>query len=135
MSVWYWERYPRELEGISSAAEYVRQFPFYDPNGQPGPNFEYFCECLRESTPPEARILFSGGAPAVRLAYIVYPRKIYLLPRDYSALVASCLEPYWQRFLPHQPVDRAQFISEHGITHVAVFDGDDITRCRLEAVR
>ena len=142
------EGYPRELEFQRGAAEYIRQFPYQHPDGKPAPTLEYFCEAIRSATPPEARILFRGRTPATRLAYEVYPRRLFMLPQDYTALACAWhVQPwcrqlpddphaaYWRQFLPKSSIEAATFIREHGITHVAAFDEYDMNLCRIEPVK
>jgi len=143
-----WEIYPRQLAFERGAAEFIRQFPFHHPHGHAAPTLEYFCQTICAATPPDARILFYGRTPAVRVAYEVYPRRVFMLPQDYTALASAwhvqpwCQqlspdphETYWQRSLPRETVPAASFIREHGITHVASFDEYDMNLCRVEPVK
>ena len=82
------------------------------------------------------------------LAYEVYPRRVFILPQEMSAMAESwhaqpqlrdlrpdAHESYWHQFIPRDSVDPAMFIREHRIDYVATFDEYNLSQCRLEPVR
>ena len=148
LAVRSWDGYPRQLESVRSASQFMQQYPYHYPGGHASPTLDYFCETIRASTPPDARILFYGRTPAARVAYEVFPRRVFMLPQDYTALAAAWhVQPwcqqfapdphiaYWQRLLPHDTVAARTFIHDRGITWIAAFDEYDMNLCRVEAVR
>ena len=129
-----------------------RKFALVHAQGALGSNkissLEHFARQVVEQTPDDARILFQGSAAVVRLAFEVYPRRIFMLPQDFRTLathwhVQSWMrnapidphEAYWHQFLPVVIADREAFVRQHAITYVATFDEMDLSKCKLERVR
>lgn len=141
----FWQSYPGQLEFERVAHANMYRFAQYGDPGAERPLLEHFCQTICEQTPPTARLLFHGGTPAMRLAYEVYPRRVFILPQEMTAMAEAWqaqpqlrdLPPdahaaFWDQFLPHETVDPAAFIREHGIDYVATFDDYDLAKCQVE---
>jgi hypothetical protein len=140
-----WQSYPSTLEYERTAQANTIRLATFGPPGAELSLLEHFCREVCAKTPPDARILFHGATPLMRLAYEVYPRRVFILPQEMTALAESWHvqpqlkdlqpdphEPYWHQFLPHKEVDAAAFIREHGINYVATFDEHNLLQCRVE---
>ncbi len=141
----FWQKYPSILDFEREAHANMFRLAAYGEPGKELPILEHFCQQICEQTPPTARILFHGSTPGMRLAYEVYPRRVFILPQEMSAMAASwhaqpqlrdlrpdAHEAYWHQFIPRDSVDPALFIREHRIDYVATFDEYDLRRCRVE---
>jgi hypothetical protein len=141
----FWQSYPALLDFERDAQANMYRLAAFGPSGHETALLEHFCRTVCEQTPLGARILFHGHTPAMRFAYEVYPREVFILPQEMTAMAESWHvqpslrdlppdphEPYWHQFLPKDSPDAAEFIRQHGITYVATFDEYDLTRCRLE---
>lgn len=128
-----------------------RRFATAVPQGGIGSSkvssIEHFARQIVEQTPPDARILFQGGTAVMRLAFEVYPRRVFMLPQDYRAMATRWHvqpwlrnppidrhEPYWHQFIPIVNAGPDAFIRQHAITHVARFNETDSSECLLERV-
>lgn len=143
----FWQTYPAVLDFERAAQANCNHMAAYGPPGAQVPLLEYFCRQVCARTGPDARILFHGRTPAMRVAYEVYPRKVFILPQEMTEMAETwhvqpqlrdlgpdLVEPYWHQFLPKESVEPTKFIREHRIDYVATFDESDLSRCRLEAV-
>lgn len=143
-----WQGYPTFLDFEREAHANMFRLAAYGDPGAELPLLEHFCQQICDSTPPTARILFHGGTPGMRLAYEVYPRRVFILPQEMSAMAEAwhaqpqlrdlrpdAHESYWHQFIPHESADPTAFIREHRIDYVATFDEYNLSRCRVEAVR
>jgi hypothetical protein len=144
----FWQAYPVLLDNERMAQANTYRLAEFGPPGQQVPLLEHFCSRVCDETPSNARILFHGGTPAMRFAYEVFPRRVFILPPEMTAMAESWHvqrqlrdlapdphEPYWHQFLPKDSPDPAVFIRQHEITYVATFDEYDLSRCRLELVQ
>jgi hypothetical protein len=140
-----WQRYPSLLEFEREAHANMFIYPTSGDPGSERPILEHFCREVCEKTPPNARILFHGGTAGMRLAYEIYPRRVFILPQEMTAMAESwhvqpqlcdltsdAHEEYWHQFLPHTTVQPSVFIRQHRINYIATFDEYDLSRCRLE---
>ena len=141
----FWQTYPAVLDFERMAQANTYRLAAYGSDGRQSPLLEHFCRQVCEATPPSARILFHGGTPAMRFAYEVYPRRVFILPQEMTRMAESWHkqpqlsdlppdphEPYWHQFLPKDSPDPADFIRQHEINYVATFDEYDLSRCSLE---
>jgi hypothetical protein len=108
--------------------------------------FESFFERCRAELPADARVLYEGRAEGQLLAYVLYPRPVFMLPAD-----------RWVAWIGHQVLDhgalpddelfpsalppplatpsRESFVATHGITHEVRFVESDLENCRIRAVQ
>ena len=141
----FWQSYPGLLDYERQAEANESVLAEFGPAGAKMPTLAHFCRQVCEGTPPGTRILFHGATPAMRFAYEVYPRRVFMLPQEMTAMAESWHvqpqlrdlapdphEPYWHQFLPHEVADPQAFIREHGINFIATFDEFDLSRCRVE---
>ena len=141
----FWQTYPTLLNFEREAQANTFRYTSFGPPGHELSLLEHFCREICEQTPPNARILFHGRTPAMRFAYEVYPRRVFILPQEMTAMAESWhVQPqlrdlpadphelYWHQYLPHDSADPTAFIREHAIDYVATFDEYDLSRCRLE---
>ena len=141
-------RYPQELQAAAGYRTRVLTQAEYETSAGIIPSLEYFAREVIEQTPPDARIMFVGRTSGVRLAFEVYPRKVFMLPSDYRQMATGWhIQPwfrefpedihqaYWHQFIPIDATDEQDFIREHRITHIARFNELDRTACKLESVR
>jgi hypothetical protein len=140
--------YPRHLDQDGEN----REFAVVHAEGGLGihkiASLEHFARQVVERTPADARILYQGRTAVVRLAYEVYPRRVFMLPQDFRTMATQWHvqpwmrdapndphEAYWHQFLPVVNADQETFIREHAITYLARFDETDMSKCKLERVR
>jgi hypothetical protein len=141
----FWSTYPTLLNYQRDAQANTVRFASFGPPGHELSLLEHFCQEVCEQTPPNARILFHGHTPAMRFAYEVFPRRVFILPQEMTAMAESWHvqpqlrdlpadphEPYWHQFMPHDSADPTAFIRQHAIDYVATFDEYDLSRCRVE---
>ncbi len=144
----FWKDYPSVLSFERAAMASAYSSPTFKMNGQRLPTLECFSRMVREQLPPDARILFHGRTAALRFAYEVYPRRVFMLPQEMRELAAAWhVQPqlrdlpddphlrFWHDKLPTTSVEPAEFIRERGIDYIATFDENDLAACRVEAVR
>ncbi len=144
-AVLYWQGYPGYLNQQQVMMRAVYRTPSYVKDGKEFPLLEGFSRWVSEQLPPDARILFHGHTPALRFAYEVYPRRVFMLPQEMrwmaehwhvqpqlSNIPADPPLGFWDRRLPNDTVEAADFIREHRITHVVTFDETDASVCRVE---
>jgi hypothetical protein len=111
-------------------------------------SLEHFARQVVAQTPADARILYQGRTAVVRLAFEVYPRRVFMLPQDFRTMATQWHvqpwlrdaptdphEAYWHQFLPVVNADREAFVRQHAITYMARFDEMDLSKCKLERVR
>jgi hypothetical protein len=116
--------------------------------GRKVPSLEHFAKLVVEQTPPDARILFEGRTAGMRLAFEVYPRRVFMLPQDYRTMatqwhvqpwlknpVVDPHEAYWHQFLPAVNVPAEDFVRDRSITYVAHFDELNLSECKLERLQ
>jgi hypothetical protein len=141
-------RYPQYLDHAADYRARVLTQTEYQTSSGTIPSLEYFAREVIEQTPPDARILFVGRTSGIRLAFEIYPRKVFMLPKDYRQMAIGWhIQPwfldvpedihqaYWHQFIPIDSVDEHDFIREHHITHIARFNELDRTACKLESIR
>jgi len=141
----FWQTYPAVMDYERMARANSFRLASYGPPGHEVSLLEHFCREICDATPPNARILFHGGTPAMRFAYEVYPRRVFILPQEMTRMAESWQnqpqlcdlapdphELYWHQFLPKDSPEPADFIRQHEINYVATFDEFDLSRCRLE---
>jgi hypothetical protein len=141
----FWQGYPSYLAQERQAQEHSYRTAAYVVNGQHVPNLECFGRRVNEQLPPTARILYHGQTAALRFAYEVYPRRVFMLPQELTALAASWhVQPqlrdipedrqlaYWRQRLPNASVNEQDFIRDHRIDYVVTFDEYDLARSRVE---
>jgi len=141
----FWSTYPTLLDDQRDAQANTVCFASFGPPGHELSLLEHFCREVCEQTPPNARILFHGHTPAMRFAYEVFPRRVFILPQEMTAMAESWHaqpqlhdlpndphEPYWHQFLPTDSTAPAVFMQQHAIDYVATFDEYDLSRCRVE---
>jgi len=141
----FWSAYPALLDYQRYSQENTVRLSSFGPPGHELSLLEHFCREVCERTPPNARILFHGHTPAMRFAYEVFPRRVFILPQEMTAMAESwhvqpqlhdlpddSHEPYWHQFMPTDSTTPAVFMRQHAIDYVATFDEYDLSRCRLE---
>lgn len=144
----FWQSYPSYLAQERQAQEHSYRTAAYNVNGQSVPNLECFARRVSEQLPPNARILYHGQTAALRFAYEVYPRPVFMLPQELTALAGSWhVQPqlrdipedrkldFWRQRLPTASIDEQDFIRNHRIDYVVTFDEYDLARSHLERVR
>jgi hypothetical protein len=116
--------------------------------GRKVPSLEHFARRVINETPADARILFRGRTAGMRLAFEVYPRRVFMLPQDYRTMATEWHvqpwlknppvdphESYWHQFIPAIVVPADEFVRQHRITYVASFDELDLSECKVERVQ
>jgi hypothetical protein len=101
-----------------------------------------------KATPKNARILYHGAQEGLIFAYEVYPRRVFMLPSEWSQLSANWhtkrwlqnlwpdpLEKYWGQVTVMTEAERQDFIQEHKITHEVFYDAAHPDKCRCEVLR
>ena len=112
------------------------------------PSLECFAQRVINETPADARILFRGRTAGMRLAFEVYPRRVFMLPQDYRTMATEWHvqpwlknspvdwhESYWHQFIPATAIPADEFVRQHRITYVASFDELNLSECKVERVR
>jgi hypothetical protein len=141
----FWQNYPSNLEFERQALENSHRYAVFEVNGQRVPNLEYFSRQVCEQLPADARILFHGQTAGLRFAYEVYPRRVFMLPQELTALAGGWhVQPqlrdipedrklaYWRQRLPDTSIAERDFIRDHRIDFVATFDEYDQSRSHVE---
>jgi hypothetical protein len=140
----YWE----QTSGQFSAHE-INQSTVLSYTGKILCNFDYFCRACNAKIPADARILYHGGNEGLILAFELYPRRVFMLPQEQRDMFHNCWRnELWCRGMAADPLDECwewdpaaidvpeeQFLKEHGITHVVMFDSLSASNCRIQAVR
>lgn len=108
---------------------------------------ERFFERCRRELPPDARVLYTGRAEGQLLAYVLYPRPVFMHPSDrYVAWVGHQVldlglplpdDPLFPGAVPPPlaPPSLDAFVAEHRITHEVRFVESDLRACRVGAIR
>ncbi len=144
----FWADYPAGLAFERQAMANAYHSPTYGMNGRRLPTLECFSARVCDALPADARILFRGRTGALRFAYEVYPRRVFMLPQDMHELAAGWhIQPqlhdlpddphlaYWRTKLPTTSADRDEFVRDHAINYIVTFDENELSACRMEAVR
>jgi hypothetical protein len=147
MMLFHASRYPQLMFQDRENRRFATAVPQGGIGSSKVSSIEHFARQIVEQTPPEARILFQGRTAVMRLAFEVYPRRVFMLPQDYRTMATHWHvqpwlrnppidrhEPYWHQFIPIVNADPDAFLRQHAITHVARFDETDSSRCMLERV-
>ena len=144
----FWEDFPSVLSFERSAMANAYASSTYEMDGRRLPTLECFSRRVCEQVPAEARILFHGRTAAMRFAYEVHPRQVFMLPQEMRELACSWhVQPqlrdlpddphlrFWHDKLPTTYTEPAEFIRDHRIDYIVTFDEDDLAACRVEAAR
>lgn len=107
--------------------------------------FAVFFERARRQLPADARVVYVGHAECQILAYVVYPRPVFMHPNDrYAAWIEHQTRDYGH--LPDDELFRKSypppgttpsfetFVNDHRITHEVKFVESNLARCRIEAI-
>jgi hypothetical protein len=120
-----------------------------DQDGKLQPNFDNFCKRCREQIPLDARILYHGPNEGLVLAYVIYPRRVFMLPGEQRDMFHECwrreswcqgmtadpLDAYW-KWDPSMPnISEEQFIADRRVTYVVTFDETDVKKNSIQALR
>ncbi len=109
--------------------------------------FERFFEKCRQELPADARVLYIGRSEGQLLAYILYPRPVFMHPTDryvawigHQVLDLGVPLPDDELFPgslppPLEAPSLADFIEVHRITHEVRFVESDLPACRIRAIR
>jgi hypothetical protein len=109
--------------------------------------FERFFERCRQELPDDARVLYSGRSEGQLLAYILYPRPVFMHPTDrYVAWIGhQVLDlgrplPDDELFPAGLPPPLAvpsleSFVAARQITHEVRFVESDLAECRIGTIR
>lgn len=118
-------------------------FARQDRNAQ----FERFFERCRQELPADARVLYLGRGEGQLLAYILYPRPVFMHPTDrYVAWIGHQVldlgrplpndELFPGSLPPPLEVPSLEaFVGSHRITHEVRFVESDLAACRIRAIR
>ena len=93
--------------------------------------------------------MYRGPTEGLVLAYELYPRRVFMLPSEQRALFHNgwqtdlwCrgmapdpLEDCWEWDPPLPELTAEQFIAQHGITHIVVYDNTEEANCTIQALR
>jgi len=116
-------------------------------NGNRYAQFERFFERCRQELPDDARVLYSGRSEGQLLAYILYPRPVFMHPTDrYVAWIGHQVldlgrplpddELFPGSLPPPLEVPSVEsFVAAHRITHEVRFVESDLPACRIRAIR
>jgi hypothetical protein len=146
MMLFHASRYPQLLYQDRENRTFAAAVP-QGALGSKVSSIENFARQVVAQTPADARILFQGRTAVMRLAFEVYPRRVFMLPQDFRTMATQWHvqpwlrnapvdrhEPYWHQFIPIVNADPESFIRQHAITYVARFDETDSSQCELERV-
>lgn len=109
--------------------------------------FERFFEHCRRELPADARVLYVGRTEGQLLAYILYPRPVFMHPTDrYVAWIGNQVLdlgrplPYDELFPgglppPLEVESLDSFIESRRITHEVRFVESDLASCSIRAIR
>lgn len=109
--------------------------------------FERFFESCRQQLPDDARVIYFGRGEGQLLAYILYPRPVFMHPTDrYVAWVGHQVLDLGRELpndelfpgglpLPLDAPSLEEFVSAHRITHEVRFVESDLPACRIRAIR
>ncbi|MFN7986461.1 MAG: hypothetical protein U0529_03250 [Thermoanaerobaculia bacterium] len=109
--------------------------------------FERFFGRCRRELPDDARVLYVGRAEGQLLAYVLYPRPVFMHPTDrYVAWVGHQVldlglplpdDPLFPGGLapPLEAPSLETFVAARRITHEVRFVESDLAACRIEAIR
>jgi hypothetical protein len=109
--------------------------------------FERFFERCRRELPDDARVLYSGRSEGQLLAYILYPRPVFMHPTDrYVAWIGHQVldlgrplpddELFPGSLPPPLEVPSLEsFVAARQITHEVRFVESDLAECRIGAIR
>jgi hypothetical protein len=109
--------------------------------------FERFFELCRRELPEDARVLYRGRSEGQLLAYVLYPRPVFMHPADrYAAWVGHQVLDLGRALpddklfpgglpLPLDAPDLEAFIVAHRITHEVRFVESDLSAWRIRAIR
>jgi hypothetical protein len=147
MLLFHASRYPQLLYQDRENQQFAAAAPQAAPGRRRVSSIEHFARQVVAETPADARILYQGRTAVMRLAFEVYPRRVFMLPQDFRTMATQWHvqpwlrnppvdrhEPYWHQFIPIVNADPEAFIREHAITYVARFDEMDSSQCQLERV-
>jgi hypothetical protein len=140
----YWE----QTSGLFLAHEAVHSTAL-SPTGKILCNFDFFCQICLDKIPEDARILYCGGNEGLIMAFELYPRCVFMLPQEQREMFHDCwrneiwcrgmaadpLDECWRWDPPTPSIDQAQFMQEHGITHIIRFDPLNASSCQIQDVR
>ncbi len=109
--------------------------------------FERFFERCRQELPDDARVLYSGRSEGQLLAYILYPRPVFMHPTDrYVAWIGHQVldlgrplpddELFPGNLPPPLGVPSLEsFVAARRITHEVRFVESDLAECRIGTIR
>lgn len=109
--------------------------------------FERFFEQCRQELPDDARVLYSGRSEGQLLAYILYPRPVFMHPTDrYVAWIGHQVldlgrplpdDELFPGSLPPPLVvpSLESFVAARRITHEVRFVESDLAECRIGTIR